>query len=526
MQFGKKLFKKIEEPINNTLKKGVVAAVMFSGLTDADAVENKTADSKTVNTEIESEINTTKNENAYVVSPNDFIKANEKFKSEVGYTEDKIEFQAISRFEVDSHIILDKAKDAIILDFQELLNKITPENYSQILNEGINILAYSDPRKTNKYKDNEELSLKRAGAMKEILTQYLKSDAYFSNLTPKQNEDIRNIEFHFEIPESKIVKNAQKGVMNPEDKGISTEGISEADLIKIYDEYCRGVIVSIELEKKEIETIKPVTPKINLNPGEKLSPIINWEGQAFYIFVDNSPSIGRGSYETIFKKITKDVDFKDKDIYFSFFSDKLDKVKKLKIDEVIEEVKINKYNGHSIEKAWSSVLTAIGEIKNDKIIKNIKIFTDEGLQFVTLSMLNNMEEAAVAKNLNVYFNYVDSKKDLRDITLKELRPLIEKRLIDGMRYKIKDYIYVKSQSIEHILKNSSLSSFQDKATQEQKYIIYLEKALENNLLNEIIENPLLERIYSFKPYNNMKEYLNNHFIGQVDLENAGKKIDL
>jgi len=526
MLFGKRLFKKIEGPINNTLKKGVIGAVMFSGLTDANAVENKKVDKEIINKEIESEIKISKNENAYLVSSNDFIKADEIFKSEVNYTEDKIGFQAISRFEVDSHIILDKAKEAIVIDFQELLNKITLENYSQILNEGINILAYSDPRKTNKYKDNEELSLKRADAMKDILTKYLKENAYFPNLTPEQNENIRNISFHIEIPESKIVENAQKGVMNPEDKGINTEGMPEAELIKVYDQFCRGVIVSIELEKKGIEPIKSISPKLNLNPGEKLSPLINWEGDAFYIFVDNSPSVGRGSYETILKKITKDVDFKGKDVYFSFFSDKLDKVKKIKIDEVIEEVKLNKYNGNSVEKAWSSVLTAIREIKDDKINKNIKIFTDEGLQFVTLSMLDEMEEAAIIKNISVYFDYIDEKKDLRDLTLKELRPLIEKQLINGMKYKIKDYIYIKSQSIEHILKNSSLSSFQDKAKQEQKYVISLEKALDNNLLNEIIENPLLERIYSFKPYSSMKEYLNNHFIGQVDLENTGKKIDL
>jgi len=126
---------------------------MFSGLTDANAVENKKVDKEIINKEIESEIKISKNENAYLVSSNDFIKADEIFKSEVNYTEDKIGFQAISRFEVDSHIILDKAKEAIVIDFQELLNKITLENYSQILNEGINILAYSDPRKTNKYKD-------------------------------------------------------------------------------------------------------------------------------------------------------------------------------------------------------------------------------------------------------------------------------------------------------------------------------------------------------------------------------------
>jgi outer membrane protein OmpA-like peptidoglycan-associated protein len=524
MIFGKNFLKKIEKPINNGLKNAVIGTAMLSGLNEANAVEIKNKDKEITKTEIEAEIKTNKPENAYFVSDVDFTNNSENFKTEVSNIGNKIEFQAISRFNVDSHIILDEAKSAIVADFQELLNNITPENYDQIIKKGINILAYSDPRKTNKYKDNEELSFKRANAMKEILVNYLKKDAYFINLSPEQNEKIRNIDFSFEIPESKIVKNAQKGVMNPEDKGINTEGMTEEQLIEVYDKYCRGVIVSIELENIKKEPLKSLTPQIPSIPFEKVPPKINWNAKYKVIDIDNSPSVGRKnkdkstSFEYMINVITNDVNLEQSDINLRFFSNKLGKsiVCKGK-KELFEEIRKEKFKGDTYEKTLDTSNSSLEEMPQNSDEKVLTSLTDEALQAVTLNKVDKLEKLSKEKNAGYAVVYITKDKKVRIIDIKEIKSISEKQLINDIKATLKEYIKGKNLEIQ---KMNDLKLKKE----NQNQILSLQESIEKNSLEGILNNPLLREVYVASLYPDLKGYIYNRIINPISLENAGIEV--
>ncbi len=525
MSFGKRFFKKIEGPFNHGIKSAAIATVMLSSLNEVQAGENTTKDKEIIKTETGTEIKTNKSENTYFMSPADFLNENENFKSEISRSGNKIEFQAISRFSVDSHIILNEAKDSIVRDFQELLNNITPENFDEILKNGINILAYSDPRITKKYKDNEELSLKRAGAMKEILIGYLKSDAYFSGLNSEQNEKIRNIKFNFEIPESKIVKNAQKGVMNPEDKGIDTKGMTDDQLKKVYDDYCRGVIVSIELEKTNIEPLKSIDPKIPSIPLEKLPPKINWNAQYKVINIDNSPSVGRKnhdkgtSFEYMINQISKDVNLEQSEIHLRFFSDKLGEIITCKgKEDLFKKIKKDEYKGSVTEKTLDTATSSIEDMPQNNDEKILTSLTDEALQYVTINKISKIEKLSKDKNTNFNVVYITKDKKIRIIDINEIKSISEKQLINDLRGTFSEYIKSKNLDVGQMKDLVSKKENQNK-------ILSLKESIEKNSLDEILSNPLIKEIYIPSLYPDLKGYLYNRTINPISLENAGVEVN-
>ena len=505
-------------------KKVVLGAVMLSGIASGASGVEKTDKDVDINTnKIETESKINKIEGAYFVTASDFKDNDNKYKSELIYSRDKVEFQAINRFEVDSHIILDSAKEDIGKDFQELLNKVTPENFNEIMKKGITIYAYSDPRLTNKYKDNEELSLKRAEEMEKTLIENLSSKgAHSTNLTAELNKQLENIKFNIKIPES----GPQKGVLYPKNLGIDTSGMSKEEIEKIYDQ-CRGVIVSLEVENNDhLKELKNKEPEIPVNKEEKITRRINWNAPYVYINFDKSPSIGHKgqdkakSFELFIKQMTNDEKLEGSEIHLRFFSNKLGEDNICSsLGEVIDNIKNEKFNGGLDEKTNKSALELIKEIPNSNFEKTLISYTDEDSQYSNLNMLNSLKEVSLEKNLNYNIIYRSKNGNMRVLDLDDIKSISEKQLIKDISGLFKEYMKSKSIKINEMQDASS-------KIEHQKNLKLLQNSLENNSIDGLISNPLIKEIYPENLYPNVKEYLYNRTINPTSLENTGQEIIL
>jgi|GEM_PF-6962044 len=482
-------------------------------------------------------------DNPFLSKDKELNKTEKGYKSNIVESKDRIEFQATNFFEPDSDVFKPESIKAILGKFQELLEKINSENYEQIIKEGIVVSPGADPNHSVKFKNNEELAKARAEALIILLKSYLDKNN-LSNLSDTQKQKLKdNINFIIEIPVSATVINPEIGVIYPQDLGYKEGDLAKMTKVEIAQvfEQCRVVSVSLGLNISSQEDniyytsandfLTPMELKGNSqdeNNIELVKKNVNWNAKSIMINVDNSPSINKKdknqdlSWQVILQKITKDPTLDDKNISFAFFSDSLNEIENyVGISKVIDRVEGGGYKGASKEKAVLCALHSIENFPDNKDSKIFKTFTDEALQDVSVKMVMDFENICSNKNINAKIYFINKNKKLMELSVWEIKKLVEKAVFDGIKSQFKSFILNrKSYYDRHLPKKEKMEA--------NFKLDKLIKDFTDCNFEEFFNNSLIEEMYekSNEIKKNPLSYFSNEIMPVVPLEGYGRVIDL
>ncbi len=491
------------------------------------------------------------------LSKDEGINKKEKSKdydSNVTKSENKIEFSATNFFEPDSDVISPEAINEICLNFQKLLDQINEDNYNKVLEYGVIVAPGADPNLSVQFKNNEELATARAKSLIAFLDDYLQK-ANFPNLDAEKIKNLKEkIQFIIEIPVSQKVDNPQIGVIYPEDLGYTEQDLDKMDKSQIEEIYkaCRVVTVSLGLEIENDKTyrtsagdfINPMQEKgiskvttggdVNLQQTMEFRKIkMNWNAEYIGVIIDNSPSMntenGKGkSHLVTFQKLKEDPDLEGKKIHFAFFSDKLGEVAECNdINELNDKLKNENFKGNIEERAASSSVQFLDQMPNNKNFKIFKVITDENLQGMNTRILEQIEENAINKNVDVKFYYINSEKKEIEISLEELRFAVGRQLIYNARISFRDFLNTKRNDVLNDRKNSfdKERPIIDKKTAIEQ-LDNLQSAVENYRLNEVLDNIYFAEVFKKTDKNEAKNLFLAENIPYVKLTKLGHEVIL
>lgn len=520
-------------PIRRAMKNIVVGAILTSSLLPKEVTadtDSNSHDKKNNKTEVVTNESIEKNKNTYYPSIESFSKNGEMNELNkkinlvpevvVDGLSEKIKFQATNYFETDSCVISEKSKEEISSNFKILLNNITPLNYEQAIKLGIHILGSADPRATYnpKYFDkniNKSTNTLLVQMRNESFVNLLKGvlrETNLINLSESQGKYLKdNLEITSDMLTSTIVKNAEKGVIYPQDLGISESDFAQKNNTEKEEIYsrCRMVTVSFGIETK--------------NENSEMTPNEIKFAENNYFLIDGSPSVGSGKSNDIFinqiKQITSSSNLDGKKLNLVYFDSQLGELNKINnSSELINDIKTHEYNGDVVELAIDVSIKLAQSVPNNIESKSFKIFTDEKLQGISLAKIKELqklcEERAISTNL--YFRIGGR---LREVSLDEVKNIFEKQLFKNMTIPVETYIKNKYNEIDyqksiHLNQNDQLL-----LVELQKNVDKLNNALRSGSLDGVLDNPL------FGGRSRKVEESRTDFISIEKLNKAGRGID-
>ncbi len=319
--------------------------------------------------------------------------------------------------------------------------------------------------------------------------------------------------------------------------------MDQAQIDEIYKE-CRIVTVALGLDIQKDKTYYTSSGDfLNMMETKGISEIttssgedkestmefrkikMNWKAEYIGIIIDNSPSMdtenkkGKSHFVT-FQKLKNDPDLKDKKINLAFFSDKLGEVAECNdINELNDKLKKEDFKGNKEERAASSTLEFLNQMPNDKNPKILKVITDENLQGLNTKILEQIEENAKNKNVDLKLYYINSEKKQIEISLEELRFAMGRQLIYNTRISFRDFLNKKRNAIS---RNQKMEKGEKKLAYEQ--LDNLKSAVENYRLSEVLDNIYFAEVFDLEDKNEAMELFLGQELSYVKLTKLGHEV--
>ncbi len=448
--------------------------------------------------------------NTYNMTPDDLDRLDgnnsdaKAMSSEFNKLERYSQLELSNYYDTDSDHISDANRAQIEAQMTKFLDNVNEHNFQELLDGQFKISGSSDERETSRAGGNEKLTADRIEAARQILTDVLNKYDFGDRLTKSQIEKLQNKNFELESPEGGVTHLSD--LINPDTGENYTEAeiqaLSEDDRLDLLKD-CRKVAVDFLVRHDaKINTVKALGANIDIQNNHDLEQTLSdWQDydEIFYI-VDNSPSMKK-NHEAVAKIILEQKNLKGTKINFGNFSDDLDDLKEVKsLNDIAQDVTKSEKGGSSEERVLKTLISTLKQIKSGReTSKKVIIATDENFQNLNWDELNEIEELAEDKNVEVAFIYAnqDGARALDLATVKSayaqaawdrFTPMGKSAIetLEGKIYRAESQVKALQSAIDRITSRDNVSD-------QAKMLVYQEKLSSHE--NSLTQNrAILEKL--------------------------------